>query len=95
MTDEGKLHQNRAKGDRARALLEDPTMQAAFNGVVAAYMDEWKDNKMKLGPEGREQIWRSVQLIDQVKAHLRKYIDDGKLADEELRQLHPNHTSTT
>lgn len=93
MPDELALNRDRVAGDRARALLDDPLLANAFAGVERAYMEEWKANALGLGPEGREEIWRAVQLIEKVKAHLEAFARDGELAAAELASLHPNHIS--
>ncbi|WP_421722924.1 hypothetical protein [Bauldia sp.] len=93
--DELTLTRDRVAGDRARALLDDPLLADAFAGVERAYMDEWKANALNLGPEGREEIWRAVQLIAKVKAHLEALVRDGELAAAELASLRPDDSDQT
>lgn len=91
LADESKLYQDRQRGDRAKALLEDSVLGEAFDGIIAEYINEWRTNRLKLGPEGREELWRAVQLVDRVKGQLETFMSEGSLADADLQRLHPNH----
>lgn len=84
------LHLDRAKGAKAQALLNNEVLQEAFRVLEEGYIEEWKTNERRLGPEGREALWQAVQVVGKVQAHLERLIADGQLAAAELDNLHPS-----
>lgn len=77
---------DRAKGVRARELLDNPLMVESFAAVKAEYIEAWEKSPAR-DSEAREKLWVMVKLIDRVKAHLEQMVDNGKLADAELTAI--------
>lgn len=79
------IEQRMARGDRARALLEDPTLGEAFNVLRQGYQDKWVGSR---DPAEREDLWQRVQVIDDVHRALRAFVNAGQVArhERELEQ---------
>lgn len=84
MSDEGdQAHERRSRKARAsRAGIELKETEAAFDGMRAAAIRRWSETKDGQ-TELREGLYRTVQVIDAVRAHLRRLVDDGQVADAE------------
>lgn len=84
MTDEIKLHQAINRQARARALLDNELLQDAFAHLEGVYVESWKTC---IDPALRDELWRSQANLANVRKHLHKAIDNGKLAQAEIDQL--------
>lgn len=72
------------RGERAKALRNDPVLQSAFADLGAALIAEWRttgDGDWKR----REEIWARLKALDDVKARLGGYIADAGLYDGQAR----------
>ena len=99
MTDPNdKLLIDRDRGQKAKALLDNPLLKEAFESIEAELIEAWKtngasmtqpDDRMtrQLGPEGRERAWQSYQMLMKVKAHLERVVLNGKTAGTILADL--------
>lgn len=86
MTDESQLHEQMAAGDRARALLEDEALQAAFEDVRQAFRDDW-ENSPGRDPEMRERMYYGLRGVKLAWAALQARLDNGKIAASQLEKL--------
>jgi hypothetical protein len=82
--DEGKLHEQTQRAQRASTLLNDEAFVAAFDGLKAMVMARWILSK---DPVERERIWEIVHLIDQVKEALATMAAHGRMAEQQLEDL--------
>ena len=85
MTDD-KLQAATARAMRARALLEDELLIEAFDRLDAEYVKAWRETTAR-DDDARQRLWQAVQVIAKVRDHLRKLVNDGKLAQKEIDAL--------
>lgn len=86
MTDEGPLHTRQQRAQQAKELLSHPLLKEAFNGIRQTYLEA----AMSVGHTddiGRFRVVQAALVVDRVKGHLQHWIEDGKLAEAELREL--------
>lgn len=86
MADEIALRSAAERGARAKALLEDEMLVAAFAGLERAYLDAWKASAAR-DTDGRERLWQALQILSAVPGHLHSIIANGKIAQYELDAL--------
>ena len=72
-----------ARANRAADLLRD--LEPTFRGVEDALVRQLKTCPIKDDDLMRELV-RTLQVGEQYKKHLASFIQDGKLADAEMRQ---------
>lgn len=84
-----KLHKQMAKGDRAKAKLEDETFRDAMLQLEAGYIEAWKATGVN-DATAREKLWIAVQMIDKFEDHLISVMNSGKLAAAEIAALSRN-----
>ena len=77
-----------AKGKRAEELLEEPLIVEAFEEIERAYIDGWKSSKAR-DAEGREQLFLAINILNNVREHLKAAIRDGKLEKATLAFNNP------
>jgi len=74
------------RGMRAKALLDDPLLQEAFQTLEEQYIALWK-TLPAVDSDGRERLWIAVNQVGKVREHLHRVMSTGKLAQDELRWL--------
>lgn len=70
-------------GERAKALLDDPTLQEVFERLDAKFVDAWRNCRPD-DQEGREKLYWAMQGLEYVRRELRIMLDNGKVAASEL-----------
>lgn len=79
-------HQRRIVGAEARQLLENSHLQEAFDAVrdylEAVVLSTDPDNKEKA-----QRVVISMQLLKAVKREIERKIEDGQVAEVEMREL--------
>lgn len=85
MTDD-KLLSARIDAGRAKALLEDEMLKAAFEGIKRAYTEKLF-NTTEDQEDVRERLYWAVRIAGEVQRDLQSFLDNGKLADAELNRL--------
>ena len=68
-------------GDAAQRLLEDETLQAAFQYVRDDIIKSWPN---EMDQDKREKLWMELQLFDRVKQRLTDVVRTGIFE----RQMH-------
>lgn len=91
MSDEPKMRQDAARGERAKALVEDPLLAEAFERLEGKYVAAWRNSRPEEG-ETREYLFHCVGVLADVRAHLNQMIQSGKLAREELKRRERNRS---
>ena len=82
----------RERAHRAKQLLENPLLVAAFADIGAGLTTAFNAS----GPGDtlrREDIWRSVKLLDRLKASLATHLETGKLAKASLATIEQRRKS--
>lgn len=73
------------RAERARALLDNPLFNEAFEAVEKELVTQWKQNA-NLGPEGRERCFLMVTLLGQLRQVLTQHMETGEMARVQLQQ---------
>lgn len=76
-------HEQRARGMRAQALLDDPLLSEAFDALEHGYYEVWRDSNLR-DTQGREQLFYAVQIIGKVRSHLQSVLQDGAIAAAQI-----------
>jgi hypothetical protein len=84
-----KLAVDAAKGDKARAKLEDQTFKDAMAQLEADYIKAWKSTGMN-DATAREKLYLAVKMLDQFESHLVNVMNDGKLARSQIELMSRN-----
>ena len=71
------------RASRAKALLDNPTLQEAFDLVAKAIHEAWEAAPVR-DAEGQQILKLQLKLLGDVRANLERAIADGKLAAHEL-----------
>lgn len=83
---EEQLLRDKARADRAQQLLEDELLAESIQSLKDRYLDEWKAT-LASDVEGRERLHIGYNMVDQVFAHLKIIVGNGKIAAQQLDQL--------
>lgn len=75
-----------SRGSRAEALLKSELLQEAFKKLEDDYLAAWKSWPAS-DTAGRERLWQAVNVLDKVRDHFVKVVNDGKLARRQLSDL--------
>jgi hypothetical protein len=84
MTD--KLQAAINRGQRAKALLDDPLLQEAFKTLEDQCVSAWK-TWPAADSDGRERLWLAVNVLGKVRDQLGRVMADGTLAQHELKAI--------
>lgn len=74
------------RAEKARALLTDPLISEAFATLEDEYVTSWITSPVR-DAEARETIWRHLQALRKVHAHLNSVVTTGTMARQQLREL--------
>lgn len=86
MADDDRLHKARVDGSKAQALLNDETLQGAFAELKRAYAEKLLGTAVEQSA-ARETLYQAHRVVGEVENHLRRLLDNGKLANAELESL--------
>ncbi len=81
-----RLEHERARGARARALIEDPLLASAFAAVEEGLLAAWRGSTAR-DTEGRERLFVALGLLDRVRQALTAAAETGRLADHMLARI--------
>lgn len=81
-----ELRRTLAAAERARALIEDPLLSAAFERLEAKVMMGWRATQ-PTDTAGREALWHHLQVLGEVRHELTRALEDGAMAQAALDTL--------
>lgn len=84
--DEHKLIKARERKAIAEQLLRNELLSEAFVELEKGYINAWGKSD-PLQPEARENYYRAVQILGDVRRHLLNIVHNGKIAEKELADL--------
>lgn len=85
MSDDLKLQQEVNKGHRAKLLLDDPILKEAFETLEAQLVKAWIATEAKAAID-RENAFRMIHAQRKVRDLLQTYLDNGKIADAQIKK---------
>jgi hypothetical protein len=80
MTPEEEL----ARANRARDVLENEAVIAAFEALEQDLLDKWKSSPAR-DAVGRESLWNYLQMAYKLREQLTKTMEAGKLAQVNIQ----------
>ena len=86
MIDESKLDQAAAKAVRAQELLDNELLTEAFRGLEDSYTAAWRATRIE-DVAAREKLFLAINVVGKVRDHLSGILNNGKLAQAELKEL--------
>jgi hypothetical protein len=84
--DEAKLGRDVSRASQAQSLLENELFNEAITTLKRELMDAWEATQPR-DVDGRERCWAAVQQVGRLKSYLQSVLNDGKLANAELKEL--------
>lgn len=78
------LHQQKSRGERAQALLDNPLLNEAFDAVDATLVSIWREAKTV---DVREQAHIAVKLLPQIRQVIEAHVKEGELARKKLEEM--------
>lgn len=86
MINEAAERHKAARGERAKALLDNDLLKEAFSVLETAYIETWRATLVH-DQASRERLFLAVNIVGKVRDHLGKVLSDGALSQAELRKL--------
>lgn len=86
MTDEHALLRDTGAALGAQSLLDNGQLKSAFAGLEEAYTAAWRSTRID-DVTGREKLFLAINVVGKVRDHLQAIVNNGKLAQAELRAL--------
>ena len=87
MIDEIKLGKAQHRGMRAEELLgEDSLFHEIMDKLHSDYLAAWKNTKVMQTAE-REKLWQAIQILEIITDHLKLYVRDGRIANDDLQRF--------
>ena len=86
MSDEIALTKATERAAQAQRLLDDKMLAEAFKGLEEAYTAAWRATTID-DVSGREKLFLAINIVGKVRDHLTAIVNDGKLAQRELKDL--------
>lgn len=83
MTDEYKLRRQAARGDRAKAILEDELTVDAFRAIETQIFQQWMATKPH-EDDVRERLYRLHLAHEDYKGLLKAALSNGEVAKRDL-----------
>lgn len=79
-----KLYEDRARAAQAHDLINSELLNEAFTELKNTYIAKWEATT---APDHllREKYWLAARGVDVLKQHLHAVLQNGKLADAELK----------
>ncbi len=84
--DEIKAGIQQQKGTQAYELLNSQLLTETFAILEQDYIKTWRLTEAKNTQE-RERMWTAIRILDSVRHHLIKLVNDGKIASKDLAQI--------
>ena len=85
MSDEFTLRKQMEEAARARSVLDDDAYKNASKAVRDAIIEAWEQCPIR-DKEGAHELKLMLKLHGDIEKHMRKAVDDGKFAAEELKR---------
>lgn len=83
MNDDAKLKNEAARGMRAQEALDNPELKRALIEIEGNLLIALKSTKF-FQAKKREDIYRRLQLLDDLQRQLRKVVNGGAMARHEI-----------
>ena len=78
---------NELREHRAKALLDNPLFQEAFEVLKEDLMNRWQHSG-STDLEARESIWLAMRLLDRIHGHINSIVETGHMT-KMMEKQHP------
>ncbi len=78
---------NELREHRAKALVDNPLFQEAFDVLKEDLMSRWNASGSRES-EARESIWLAMRLLDRLYGHITSIVETGHM-NKVLEKQHP------
>lgn len=89
---EKELKKAKDRAAKAERLYKDRLIQEAFSKMEDDLYKLWKISAAE-DVDGRERVYTHFRLLEQFRNNFLSYMKEGKLADENLKQLERRETA--
>ena len=79
---------NELREHRAKALVDNPLFQEAFDVLKEDLMNRW-NHSGSTDLEARESIWLAMRLLDRIHGHINSIVETGHMA-KIMDKQHPH-----
>lgn len=86
MQTETEIQKAAQRGIDAKALLESPLLAESFGRLKQTYIDQLMATDVTQS-ELRDRCWLAARVVDVVRDHLTKVVNDGVVAQSDLDRL--------
>ena len=77
------LSNERDRGAKAKAILNDPLFIDAMNAIRALYFDAWRNSNAADSKE-REHLFALFNAVDEFEGHLSSVLKTGQMAEQQI-----------
>jgi hypothetical protein len=85
LLDEFTLRKQAEQGSKAKTVLDSEPFQNAYNAVRAAILESWEKCPIR-DKDGAHELKLMLKVHTDILGHLKKAVEDGKFAAEELKR---------
>lgn len=86
MVDEHKLIRDNTRALGAQSLLDNELFNEALASIERDLIEAWKITPAR-DTDGRERCYAAVQQLGKLKGYFESVLNDGKLAQAQLKEL--------
>lgn len=83
--DEQSLRKQMEMGTKAKGVLENEAFKVAVGAVRGAILEAWETGPIR-DRDGAHELKLMLKLLNDLQGNLKKAMDDGKFAAEELKR---------
>lgn len=80
------LHEEDARGVRAKELLENPLLVESYETIEREIMQAWESSPVR-DIEGREKLYQMLMILRRVKRHIQSVVETGEMARRTLADV--------
>lgn len=74
------------RGQKAEQLKDNPLLEEIWSALRADYLLKWETTAPG-DTQARENLWRAVTVLNQVKSQVENYAASGRLAGKEAERI--------
>lgn len=79
-------HADVQRAMQAEELINNPLLAEAFDAMEREYLRAWRGSGLP-DLEERERLWLAIQVLEEVRKHLRVVLENGVIARREIDRI--------
>ena len=80
---DARLYEEIARGQMAKDLLNNEMLKEALEVIEKVALESWKKTDKESFSE-RERLWQKMQIVEEFRSELTRYLETGKLAKAQV-----------